>query len=464
MQVGPELGGGSRLPRNKILIVDDEDLVRLGVRSFLAANGFEPIEAVTCQQAEEAFQEHHPDAVLLDFRLPDGTAFELLQRLRALDPEVPVLVLTGYGSIELAVRAIKEGAENFLTKPVAMPVLLTMLTRLMESSRRRDHGLADRRRRVEAAEDPFLGVSRAIRQLASEASRLAARDSPVLILGETGSGKGVLARWLHAAGPRAAEPFVDLNCAGLARDFLETELFGHEKGAFTGAMAQKRGLLEVAHGGTVFLDEIGELHAEVQPKMLKVLEEKRFRRLGSVRDQSVDIRLLAATHRDLSAMSELGSFRSDLYFRINTLPLRVPPLRERAEDIPILARHLAERLSRDLGQECCLTADVLRQLTSYHWPGNVRELRNVLERAILLADSKYLTSRDLRFEVARQRAAPPARPAMTLADLERQQIEHVLSEESGRVERAAKRLGISRSTLYNKIQKFGAVYRPSPEA
>jgi transcriptional regulator with PAS, ATPase and Fis domain len=277
----------------------------------------------------------------------------------------------------------------------------------------------------------------------------------VLILGETGSGKGVLARWLHAASPRAAEPFVDLNCAGLARDFLETELFGHERGAFTGAVALKRGLLEVAHGGTVFLDEIGELHAEVQPKMLKVLEEKRFRRLGSVRDQTVDVRLLAATHRDLAAMADLGSFRNDLYFRINTLPLRVPPLRERSEDIPILARHLVERLGRDLGQECCLTTATMQELTRYPWPGNIRELRNVLERAILLADGKYLAPGDLRFEARRRSAAPAGGPAMTLADVERRQIEHVLSEESGRVESAAKRLGISRSTLYNKIQKFG---------
>jgi DNA-binding NtrC family response regulator len=443
------------LPRNKILIVEDEDLVRLGVSSFLAANGFHPIEAVTCRQAEEVFHEQRPDAVLLDFRLPDGTALDLLQRLRALDPEVPVVVLTGYGSIELAVRTIKEGAENFLTKPVAMPALLAVLARLMESSRHRDHDMADRRRRTIAAEDPFLGVSQAIRRLAAEASRLAARDSPVLILGETGSGKGVLARWLHAASPRAAEPFVDLNCAGLARDFLETELFGHERGAFTGAVALKRGLLEVAHGGTVFLDEIGELHAEVQPKMLKVLEEKRFRRLGSVRDQTVDVRLLAATHRDLAAMADLGSFRNDLYFRINTLPLRVPPLRERSEDIPILARHLVERLGRDLGQECCLTTATMQELARYPWPGNIRELRNVLERAILLADGKYLAPGDLRFEARRRSAAPAGGPAMTLADVERRQIEHVLSEESGRVESAAKRLGISRSTLYNKIQKFG---------
>jgi DNA-binding NtrC family response regulator len=380
---------------------------------------------------------------------------------------VPVVVLTGHGSIELAVRAIKEGAENFLTKPVEMPVLLTMLSRLMENSRRRDHDLAERRSRTVAAEDPFLGVSPAIRRLAAEASRIAMRDTPVLILGETGSGKGVLARWLHAASARADEPFVDLNCAGLTRDFLETELFGHEKGAFTGAVAQKRGLLEVAHGGAVFLDELGELHPEVQPKLLKVLEEKRFRRLGSVRDQVVDIRLMAATHRDLRAMSDAGGFRSDLYFRINTLPLRIPPLRERVEDIPILARHLVERLGRDLGEDCSLNTSAQAELSRYPWPGNVRELRNVLERAILLADGKYLTPRDLRFETREAApavaapATPPRRPAaagsraMTLSDLEREEIERVLSEESGRVERAAKRLGISRSTLYNKIQKFG---------
>ncbi len=444
------------MPRNRILIVDDEDLVRLALSSFLAANGFDLIEAESCRQAEEAFRENSPDAVLLDFKLPDGTALDLLQRLRAIDAAVPVVVLTGHGSVELAVRAIKEGAENFLTKPVAMPVLLTLLQRLVENSRRRDRDLVSRMSQDEGQEDPFRGVSRAIRHLADEAARVAARESPVLILGETGSGKGVLARWLHAAGPRAQEPLVDLNCAGLARDFLETELFGHEKGAFTGAAAQKRGLLEVAHRGTVFLDEIGELHPEVQPKILKALEEKRFRRLGGVRDQAVDIRLIAATHRDLAAMVAAGAFRSDLYFRINTLPLQVPPLRERAEDIPLLARHLVTRLGRDLGGSCPhLSDDALRELSLYHWPGNVRELRNVLERAILLADGDLLTPRQLRFE-ARPRPGGPARePDQTLAEVERRHIVRVLGEEHGRVETAARRLGISRSTLYNKIQKFG---------
>jgi DNA-binding NtrC family response regulator len=443
------------LPRNKILIVDDEDLVRLGISTFLTANGFDLVEAASCSEAAEAFQEHSPDAVLLDFRLPDGTALELLQRLRAIDAAVPVVVLTGHGSVELAVRAIKEGAENFLTKPVAMPVLLTLLQRLLENSRRRDRDLVSRMNQGAGSEDPFRGTSRTIRRLADEAARVAARESPVLILGETGSGKGVLARWLHAAGPRAQEPLVDLNCAGLTRDFLETELFGHEKGAFTGAAVQKRGLLEVAHRGTVFLDEFGELHPEVQPKILKALEEKRFRRLGSVRDQAVDIRLIAATHRNPAAMVADGTFRSDLYFRINTLPLHVPPLRERVEDIPILAQHLVTRLGRDLGESCRLTDGALRELSLYDWPGNVRELRNVLERAILLADGCLLTPRQLRFE-ARPRAGRAApEPELTLAEVERRHIARVLEEERGRVETAAKRLGISRSTLYNKIQKFG---------
>jgi len=361
------------------------------------------------------------------------------------------------------VRAIKEGAENFLTKPVAMPVLLTLLQRLLENSRRRDRDLVSRMSQGAGSEDPFRGTSRAIRRLADEAARVAARESPVLILGETGSGKGVLARWLHAAGPRAQEPLVDLNCAGLTRDFLETELFGHEKGAFTGAAVQKRGLLEVAHRGTVFLDEIGELHPEVQPKILKALEEKRFRRLGSVRDQAVDIRLIAATHRNPAAMVADGTFRSDLYFRINTLPLHVPPLRERVEDIPILAQHLVTRLGRDLGESCRLTDGALRELSLYDWPGNVRELENCLERTYAFTSGPLIHSTDLPREVANlpipdassgmgDGAVP--RKIIPMAELEKKTILSAIMELNGDKLQAARLLGIGKTTLYRKLKDY----------
>ena len=249
--------------------------------------------------------------------------------------------------------------------------------------------------------NPFLGKSAAIRRMSELAHRIVSTDSSVLILGETGTGKGVLARWLHDNSARSAEAFVDLNCGGFTRDLFETELFGHEKGAFTGAVQAKVGLLEIAHKGTVFLDEIGDVDVQVQPKLLKVLEDKQFRRLGDVRDRRVDIRLIAATHHDMTKLMRGKSFRSDLYFRISTIPLTTPPLRERIEDITLLANYFLERLALDLGaNDTELSQKALGALESYPWPGNIRELRNVLERAILLSGNRILTERDLNFDTS----------------------------------------------------------------
>ncbi len=281
-----------------------------------------------------------------------------------------------------------------------------------------------------------------------------ATESPILIRGETGSGKGVLARWLHQNGPRADEAFVDLNCAGLSREFLETELFGHERGAFTGAVASKPGLLEIAQGGTVFLDEIGDMPLDVQPKLLKVLEEKRFRRLGDVRDRLADIALISATHRDLAQHAKAGQFRNDLYFRVNTIPLTVPALRERREDIPILADGILQKLGNDMPRSVVrLDSAAQEALQEHPWPGNVRELRNVLERAVLLSGKSVLSRRDLRFDSPASAACESGDSNLTLEELERAHIERVLREEKGHVAQAALRLGIPRSSLYQKIQK-----------
>jgi DNA-binding NtrC family response regulator len=357
--------------------------------------------------------------------------------------------------VDLAVRAIKEGAEQFLTKPVQLEALAVILERLIENQRNRQQQLARRTRLARELRDPFLGTSAAMRALSVEARKVAPSDSPVLIQGETGSGKGVLARWLHENGPRAEEAFVDLNCAGLSREFLETELFGHEKGAFTGAVASKPGLLEVAHRGTIFLDEIGDVDAQVQPKLLKVLEEKQFRRLGDVRDRRVDIRLVTATHQNLGELVREKRFRQDLYFRISTIPLVVPSLRERREDVPALAEQILEALAARWGHaRITLEPDAAAALSAHSWPGNIRELRNVLERAVLLSGRAALGVRDLRFEAAEATAAPYELDR-TLIEVEREHIERVLRAEGGRVEAAAKRLGIPRSSLYQKIKRFG---------
>ena len=442
------------MARNKVLVVDDESGVRFGIRDFLEQHGYEIEEAESCQDAQQIFRTSRPDIVIADYMLPDGTALDLLPRLKEIDSGIPLLVLTAHGSIDLAVRAIKEGAEQFLTKPLELSTLLVILQRLLQKQRNHHKQLASKSRQVRQAIDPFIGTSPAIRALADQAKKILSTESPVLILGETGTGKGVLARWLHDNSPRAEEAFVDLNCAGLSRELLETELFGHEKGAFTSATASKQGLFEVAHRGSIFLDEVGDVDLQIQPKLLKVLEEKRFRRVGDVRDRQVDVRLIAATHQDIGQLVRDKRFRDDLYFRISTIPLSFPALRERIEDIPTMAQYLLDKVAADLGRgDLHLDDSSMHALQAYSWPGNIRELRNVIERAVLLSDQKNITLNDLHFDGHAQVGTPFLDTRLTLVELEKQHIERVLNEERGRVEKAAKRLGIPRSSLYQKIKK-----------
>jgi DNA-binding NtrC family response regulator len=442
--------GAATAPR--LLLVDDEPTMRFVLCEYLESRGFAVEEAGTIEEAEEIFRRFTPDAAIVDYLLPDGNALQLLSVFKGIDPGMPFVVLTAHGSIDLAVRAIKEGAEHFLTKPVELPTLEVVLRRALEKRqlRRRPPGGG-------SSAEPWTfellrGKSRAIAELGREMEIALRSEGPILLQGETGTGKGVLAAWLYRHGPRQKKPFVDLNCAGLSPTFLESELFGHARGAYTGAVAEKKGLLEVADQGTLFLDEIGELGLEVQPKLLKALEEKRFRRMGEVADRQVDVLLICATHHDLVRESRTGTFRSDLYFRISTFPLRLPSLRERREDLPFLAAQMALHLSRDLGlPEVALTPEALKAIAEYPWPGNFRELRNVLERALLRAPGGELRQEDLRFE------AWPGTPGRvenaTLAELESHQIEKILREERGRVASAARRLGISRSALYQKIHE-----------
>ncbi|MGI8732760.1 MAG: sigma-54-dependent transcriptional regulator [Pyrinomonadaceae bacterium] len=443
------------MSRNRILIVDDEPGVRFGIKDFLELQGYEIDEAENCREAQDLFRSSRPDVVIADYMLADGTALDLLPRLKEINPDTPLLILTAHGSIDLAVRAIKEGAEQFLTKPLELPALTMILKRLLENQRNFHKQLASKTRQVRRAVDPFIGNSPKIRALAEQAKKVLATESPILILGETGSGKGVLARWLHENSPRAEEAFVDLNCAGLSRELLETELFGHEKGAFTSATASKQGLFEVAHRGTIFLDEIGDVDLQIQPKLLKVLEDNRFRRVGDVRDRQVDVRLIAATHQDMGQLVREKKFRDDLYFRVSTIPLGFPPLRERIEDIPIVAEYLLEKVSADLGRgEIRLEPDSIRALQAYSWPGNIRELRNVIERAVLLSEQKTIGLKDLQFDGNAGNRAAYLDSSLTLSQLEKQHIERVLEEEQGHVEKAAKRLGIPRSSLYQKLKRY----------
>jgi DNA-binding NtrC family response regulator len=438
----------------RILAVDDEPVVRELIQSFLGTLGYEVVGAATCEAGLQMCRDSPPDLAIIDHSLPDGTGLDLIPRLLAVDSDLPIVVLTGQATVDLAVRAMSSGAAHFLPKPIEMSALAVIVKRLLEGQRIRRRDLADHSRETRDAIDPFAGQSAAIRRLFDQARRLATATSPILVLGETGVGKGVLARWLHQNGPSAGGAFVDLNCAGLSRELLETELFGHERGAFTGAVSRKLGLLEVAHRGTLFLDEIGELDLTVQAKLLKVLEERRFRRVGDVRDRLVTVRFVAATHRDLADQVTQQRFRSDLYFRISAIPLEVPPLRERREDIAVLARSLLLRCAHDLGRgEMSLSSGAVEALGRYAWPGNIRELRNVIERAVLLAEGRVVDVSQLQF-----RASTPDQESgthLTLVAMERAHIERVLAECDGHVDAAARILEIPRSSLYQKIKKLG---------
>jgi len=442
------------MTKPRVLVVDDEDGIRFAVSSFLEAQGWAVEQSASCEEARRQVRANRPDVVVLDYRLPDGDALALMPSLADSGAAIPTVILTGHGSIDLAVRAIKAGAQQFLTKPVELPSLHVLLEKMLESARETQRAVTRRARRKKRRYDPFVGGSDAIRHLEDRAHRVAASDHPVLILGETGSGKGVLARWIHDHGPRADNGYVDLNCAGLSSDLLSSELFGHRKGSFTGAHENRMGLLEAAHRGTVFLDEIGDMDPRIQPTLLKVLEDKQFRRVGEVRDRRVDIRLITATHHDLRSEVEAGRFRGDLYYRISTVPLALVPLRERPEDVPRLVEEILTRIGGDVGRsETRLTTEALDALVSYSWPGNIRELRNVLERALLLTDHNDIDRADLSFEDPSFGARDDA--TTTLQAMEKQHIERILHLESGSVARAATTLDIPKSTLYLRIKQYG---------
>ncbi len=435
---------------SKILLVDDDPAIRLAVHDYLDAKGFVVQEGEDLTELRNALRNGTPDAIVLDYRLAHGTSLEIVPEIKAVHPDLPIVILTGHGSIDLAVTAIKAGADQFMTKPVQLDALLVMLERLLHSRKAVKRDNATRKRIASKILDPFIGVSDAMQRLRNDAERVATTERTVLIQGETGSGKGVLAGWLHRNGPRADGPMVELNCAAFARELIDSELFGHERGAFTGAVAAKQGLFEVADGGTLFLDEIGDMDLGLQAKLLKAVEERRFRRVGDPRERTVDVRLIAATHCNLAELAKEQRFRSDLYFRISTMRLELPSLRARREDIPPLARMLIRDLASEMGRrEPKVDDQALAALQRYDWPGNVRELRNVLERAFLLSDTDVISMAHLRFDFENRDG-----PGDSLEDVERMHVQRVLAEEGGDVDRAASRLGIARSTLYYKLKRY----------
>src|SRR5205085_517956 len=384
--------------RGRILIVDDDPQILAGLETLLS-DEWEVRTAATGRDGITTFAESSPDVVLLDVELPDSSGIDLLHQFKMYSETTPVIMMSGgVGNLDRVIESMKLGAETFLQKPFEYDTLVLTIEQATRMAAKERELIALRRADNRDVER-LPGVSPAIAQLNDILANIARAPSPVLIDGESGTGKGVMARLIHNRSPRARSTFVDLNCAGLSKELLESELFGHERGAFTNAMNTKPGLFEIAGEGTLFLDEIGEMELTVQARLLKALEEKRFRRVGGVRDLKADFRLIAATNRDLAAEVVQGRFRNDLYYRLNVVRLRMPPLRERLEDLPVLVAEILRPLSKEMGRPVPkVSPRAMKRLASYPWPGNVRELRNVLERALLTLRTDEIRTDDLTIE------------------------------------------------------------------
>jgi len=457
-----------------VLIVDDEHTLARSAKAFLADHGYEAEVAGSGEQALELLKSLQPDVVFADVRLPGMSGLDLLKRIREFDPVLPVIMLTAYGSIAGAVEAVKLGAFDYVKKPVDLEELKLLADRARENRLlKQELSYYRRRATTDVGFEGLVGESPAIRAVQERARQIAALDEtpPVLLTGETGTGKGVLARAIHASGARAAKPFIEINCTALPATLMEAELFGYERGAFTDAKQSKTGLVEAAEGGFLFLDEIGDVDLSVQGKLLRAIEERAVRRVGSVRERTIDVRIIAATNRDLDREVRRERFRKDLYFRLAVIVLDVPPLRARGEDVLLLTDHYLRLFNTKYGKVVRdLSAAARDLLRSYPWPGNVRELSHVIERAVLWSRGPTLDVEHLSLtspadagpvEQDESPAADAAAPAVLppqgvdLGQWEKSVIEQAMREAGGNQTKAARRLGISRDTLRYRLRKFG---------
>jgi DNA-binding NtrC family response regulator len=437
----------------------------------IEGHGHVVVEARDQGEAMRAMQQDRPALVLTDLRLPEGDGFGVLRSAKELDPELPVIVMTAYGSIQDAVAAMKEGALDFLAKPVDPDHLMLMVERALTQRRvMTEYILLKEELAARRGAPQIIGDAPSLKTSIISLQRAAGSDATVLLEGESGTGKELFARALHALSPRSDGPFVAINCAAIPDNLLETELFGHEKGAFTGAVARKPGKFELAHHGTLFLDEIGDLPLSLQAKILRALEERRFERVGGTQSLHVDVRIVAATNKQLRAGVAAKQFREDLYFRLSVFPITIPPLRDRQEDIPILARHFAERFSRELKKKAAILApSAIDELQKYHWPGNVRELQNCMERAVILSESDTIHGRHLNLSLHAPMLPDVPSPwtafdlSGTLADVvkraqievEKRKLEHAMKEGGGDKGRAADLLGLPYKQLLAKLKEHG---------
>jgi DNA-binding NtrC family response regulator len=456
-----------------ILLVEDKDSLRAMLRLALEAQGHTVVEARDQPEAEAALRASRPAVVLSDLRLTEGDGFGVLRAAKEIDPELPVIVMTAFGSIQDAVAAMKEGALDFLAKPVDPDHLLLMVERALMQRRMATENLILKEELAQRRGAPqIVGDDPQLKQVSLALHRAAATDTTVLLEGESGTGKELFARALHALSPRADGPFIAINCAAIPEGLLETELFGHEKGAFTGASARKPGKFELAHRGTLFLDEIGEMPLLLQAKILRALEEKQFERVGGTLPLKVDVRVVAATNRNLKAAVAARQYREDLYFRLSVFPILIPPLRERTKDIMTLARYFIDRFCRELNKRpLALSPSAEQALLDYAWPGNVRELQNCIERAAILTEGDTIHARHLSLSIrgpapaVEQDVSPWSQIDLSgsmgdasrrvLAEVERRKIDQALKDAGGNRGRAAEILQVSYKMFMTKLKEHG---------
>jgi len=452
-------------PRSlRVLFVDDEETIREVMRIELPRMGHEVTICEDGPSALKAVEERTYDAAIVDLRMPGLSGWEVVETIKSVSPETEVIIHTGHGDMDQAIRAIRCGAYDFLPKPCQLFDIANVLQRVAEKRALTHKALAleSRLKAVEGSSE-LVGESRAMQQVKRLIEKVAPTSSTVLITGETGTGKELVARCIHECSARAKMPFVPVNCGALPEGLVESEFFGHRKGAFTGADAPRKGLLEVADGGTLFLDELGELDKAMQVKLLRFLESGEVRRVGENASFHVDVRIVCATNRDLQEMVRSGDFREDLFFRINTFEIPLPPLRDRRDDIPVLAHHLAARHLRKAGSPAeLLSDDAVQVLVNYDWPGNVRELANAIEHAAILSDGQTIRAEHLPASVRGRRADRAAGGSTlyradlpkTLREIEKEVILHVLEKHNGDKPKAAAELGIALKTLYNKLNQY----------
>jgi len=460
--VSPTSSTPQILPANflNLLIVDDERSIREACREVAQSLGFTTFVADSAEHAFRLLEAQSIDGVLLDLRLPGTSGLEALRRIKELRPEAIVVVVTGYGTVQSAVQAMKNGAYDYVTKPFSLDELKLLLERAASHLKlKTENRLLREKVKSKQGFGSIVGRAPEMEKLYRIISKAANSGHPVLILGESGTGKEMVARSIHYSGPFRDKPFIPVDCGSLVPTLIESELFGYVKGAFTGANQAKDGLMAIAEGGTIFLDEVGELPVDLQAKMLRALQEKEIRPVGSTRRVPINVRILAATNRDLEQAVMQGAFRRDLYFRLNVLSLRIPPLRERREDIPLLIACFLERMARASKQEKFLSDEALKAMLAYDWPGNVRELENCLERTFAFTSGPLIHTTDLPREVAKLPLHEPGNGnghgvIVPMAEMEKQTILRAIAELKGDKLQAARMLGIGKTTLYRKLKDY----------